>query len=102
MKVFKFQDHTHKSDCATCCERTVFDLLKKPVGKQDLKLLRILVPPEILVPIVISAQFERRCLRSTDNFPDLLHTKDFDIYDPVAISNFPKELPQNKYIRIGS
>ena len=72
------------------------------MGNQYLKVLRTLVPPEILVPIAISSQFERGCLCSTDNFPDPSHTKDFDIYDPVTISNFSKELPQDKYVSIGS
>ena len=69
----------------------MFDLLKKPVENQYLEVLRILVPPKVLVPIAISAQFERHCLYSIDNFPDPMHTKDFDIYNPVKISNFAKK-----------
>ena len=36
----------------------MFHLLKKPVGNQYLEVLRILVPPEILVPLQISAILE--------------------------------------------
>ena len=59
MKVFSLEDPTHKTDFGTSCEKTVFHLLKKPVGKQYLKVLRIFIPPEILVPLEISVQFER-------------------------------------------
>ena len=37
-----------------------------------------------------------------NNFPDRRHKKSFDIYDPVTICNFPKTLPQNKYICVGA
>ena len=57
MKVLNFQGPTHKSDFCTSCGTIVFHLLKKPVGNQYLEVLRILVPPEILVPLQISAQF---------------------------------------------
>ena len=90
--MFNFQDPTHNSACATYCERTVLDLLKKPVGNQYLGAVRILVPPEILVPTAISAQFQRCYLCWTDNFPDPIYKKDFGIYDPVVISNFAKKI----------
>ena len=57
MKVFNFQDPKQKTDFGTSRGRTVFRLLKKPVGNQYPYVLRILVPPEILVPVEISAQF---------------------------------------------
>ena len=55
MKVLNFQGPTHKSDICTSCGTIVFHLLT--VGNQYLEVLRILVPPEILVPLQISAQF---------------------------------------------
>ena len=68
MKVINFQDPIHKTDFGTSHGRTVFNLLKKPVGSQYLKVVRILVPPEVLVPLEISAQFERHYLGSTEYF----------------------------------
>ena len=62
MKVFNFEDATHKTDFGTFRGRAVSHLPKKPVGNQYLKVLRILVPPEILVYLKISAQFERHSL----------------------------------------
>ena len=100
--MLNLQDPTHKTDFGTSCRRTVFHLLKNPVGNQYIEALRILVPPEILVPVEISAQFERHYLCSTEFFPDPVHQKDFDIYDPVTICNFPKILAQNKYLCVGS
>ena len=79
----------------------MFRLLRKLVGNQYLEVVRIIVPPEILVPPDISAQFERNCLFQLNNFTDLIHKKDFDIYEPVAICNFPKKLEEKKYIRLG-
>ena len=55
--MFNFQDPKQKTDFGTSRGRTVFRLLKKPVGNQYPYVLRILVPPEILVPVEISAQF---------------------------------------------
>ena len=98
MKVFNLRDPSHKTDIGNSCGRTVFHLLKKSVGNQYLKVLIILVPPEILNPLEISAQFERHYLWSTEYFPDLIHKKDFDIYDPVTICNLPTKLPPNKYM----
>ena len=68
MKVFDFQDSPRKTEFGTSRERAVFHLLKKPVGNQYLKVLRILVPSEILVHLEISAQYERQSLRSTEYF----------------------------------
>ena len=39
---------------------------KKASRKPISEVLRILVPPDILVPLAISATFERDCLFSTD------------------------------------
>ena len=68
----------------------------------NLEVLRILVAFEILVHLEISAQFGRHYLFSTEYFPDLIHKKDFDIYDPGTIFNFQKKRAQNKYICVGS
>ena len=92
MKVFNFQDSTHKTEFGTSHGRTVFHLLKKPVGNKYLKVLRILVPPEILILLEISAQFERGSLFSTEYFPAPIHKKGFPIYDPVTICNFTEKL----------
>ena len=74
----------------------MYDLQEKPVGNQYLEILRILVLPEILVPIAISARFERHFYVKLHNFRHPVHKKDSDIYDPVTIFNFPKTLAQNK------
>ena len=66
MKVFNFLDPTHKTDFATSGERALFHLLERPVVNQRLKVLRILVPPEILLFLEISAQFERHFICFTE------------------------------------
>ena len=63
--MFNFQDSTHKTDFGTSRGRKDFHLLKTSVGKQYPEVLRILVPPEILFPLEISAQFETHLLSST-------------------------------------
>ena len=68
MRVFNFEGPTHKTEFGTSCGRTVFHLLKKPVGNQYLEVLRILVPLEILVSLQISAEFETHYLCSTEHF----------------------------------
>ena len=68
MKVFDLHNSTHKTEFGTSRGRTVSHLLKKLVGKQYLKVLRILVPPEILVLLEMCAQFERGFLCSTEYF----------------------------------
>ena len=62
MKLFNFQYPLKKSDFGTYCGKTVFYFLTKLVGNQYPELLTILVPPEILVPLAISVQFERHYL----------------------------------------
>ena len=89
--MFNFQDPTYKTDFGTSCGKTVFHLRKKPLGNQYLEVLRILVAFEILVHLEISAQFGRHYLFSTEYFPDLIHKKDFDIYDPMTTFNFQKK-----------
>ena len=68
VKVFNFEDPTHNTDFGTSRGSTVFHLLKKSVGNQYLNDLRILFPPEILVFLEISEQFERHSLCSTEYF----------------------------------
>ena len=100
MKVFNFQDPTHKTDFGTSRGTTVFHLLKKPVGNQYLKNFRILVHPEILVSLEISAQFEKHSPYVQLNiFLDSIDKKGFSICCPVTICNFPEKLAQNKYMR---
>ena len=55
--MFDSQDSTHKTEFGTSRGKIVLHLLENPVGNQFLKVLRILVPPEILVPLEISARF---------------------------------------------
>ena len=90
VKVFNFQDPTRKTDFDSSCERAVCIYGKSYLGT-NLEVLRILVAFEILVHLEISAQFGRHYLFSTEYFPDLIHKKDFDIYDPVTIFNFQKK-----------
>ena len=59
MKVLYFQKPIQKTDFGISRGRTVFHLLKKPMGSQYLKVLNILVSPDILIPLEVSAQFER-------------------------------------------
>ena len=61
MKLFNFQYPKQKSDFSTYCGRIVFHLLRKVVEKKYPEVLRILVPPETLIPQAISAQLERHC-----------------------------------------
>ena len=70
----------------------MFYVLEIPVVNIYLKILRILVAPEILIPLETSAQFERHSLRLTEYFTDPIHKKGFSIYDPVTISNFAAKL----------
>ena len=60
--MFNSQDPKKNTDLRNSRVRTVFHLLEKSVGNQYLKDLRILVSPEILVFLEISAQFERHSL----------------------------------------
>ena len=68
MKVFNSEDPTHNTDFGTSLGRTVFTFLRKTMGNQYLKDLRILVPPDNLVLLEISAQFERHFLCPTEYF----------------------------------
>ena len=102
MKVFNFQDPTHKTDFSTSHGRTVFHLLKKLVGNQYLKVLRILVPPEILVPLKFLHNLRGNPYVQLNIFQDTIHKKGFPIDDPVTICNFTEKLAQNKYICVGS
>ena len=68
MKVFNFEGPTYNTEFGTYCGRTVFHLLKKPVGNQYLDALRIFVPTEDLIPLEISEKFERHYLWSREYF----------------------------------
>ena len=59
MKLFNFQHPKRKSDFGTYFGRTVFHLLIKLVRNQYPEFLKILVLPEILVPLAITAEFEK-------------------------------------------
>ena len=75
--MFNFQDSTRKTDFGTSRGRTVFHLLKKPVGNQYPKVLRILVPSGILVPLEIYAQLEKHFVCSTEDFSASAEEKGF-------------------------
>ena len=55
--MFNSQYPKKNTDFGNSRGRTVFHLLEMSVGNQYLKDLRILVLPEILLPLEISAQF---------------------------------------------
>ena len=92
--MFNFQDPTHNTDFGTSHGRRVFHLLKKPVGNQYPD-VRILVPPEILVPLGTPYV-------QLNIFPAPIHKKGFSIYDPVTMCNFPEKLAQNNNICVQS
>ena len=101
-KVFNFQEPTQKSHFGTSSAETLFHFLKRPAGNQYPEVLRILVPHKILV--LQKLLYNLRCTTyvQLNNFPDPIHQKDFDIYDPVTIYNFPKKLAQKKSICVRS
>ena len=86
--MFHSQEPTHKSLFGTSSAEIVFRFLKKPVGNQYPEVLRILVPPQILVLHKFLHNLRGTAYVQMNNFPDLIHKKDFDIYDPVTIYNF--------------
>ena len=98
MKLFNFQHPKQKIYLGTYCGRTVFHLLRKLVGNQYPDVLRILVPPEILVLWKFLLNLRGSTYVQLNIFPDPILKKDFDIDEPVIICNFPKKLPINKYI----
>ena len=102
MKFFNFQHPKQKIYLGTYFGRTVFHLLRKLVGNQYPDVLRILVPPEILVPLEISAQFERHCLFSTEQFSRSHTQKRFWHIWFSENLKFSKKLAQNNYICVGS
>ena len=89
--MFNLQDPTHNSDFGTSSAVALFNLLKKPVWNQYLELLRISVPPEILVPWKFLLNLRGTTDVELNIFPYPIHKKDFDIYEPVTICNFPKK-----------
>ena len=60
VKLINFQDPTFDGDFDKFCNRTMSHLLEKLVGNQYLEIHRI------LVPLPVSAKYERHCLCSTD------------------------------------
>ena len=102
MKEFNFQDPTYKTDFCTCRGGTVLYLPQKPVGNQYLKVLRILKPCEILVPLEILHSLRSTRYVQLKIFPAPIHKIGFSIDDPATICNFPEKLAQNKYISVGS
>ena len=68
MKVFNFQDPTSKTDFGTSHGRRMFHVSKNLVGNQYPKVLRKLVLAEILVPLEISAEFQKHSSCSTEYF----------------------------------
>ena len=99
MKVFNFEDARHLTNFGTFRGRRVLHLPKKPEGNQYPEVLRILVPPEILVALhnLTSTPYVQLKI-----FPVPIYKVGLSIYDPVTICNFLKKLVQNKYIRVRS
>ena len=91
VKVFNYQEYTHKTQFGTSCGRTVFHLPEKPMENKYLEVLRILVPSKIVVDLEISANLRGTAYVQLNSFPDSIHQKDFDIYEPVKICKFPKK-----------
>ena len=100
MKVFNFKGPTHNTEFGTYCGRTVFHLLKKPVGNQYLDVLRIFVPTEVLIPLEILRNLRGTTYVQGNIFPDPTHKKGPGpvSYDLVTIFNFLEKLAQNKYM----
>ena len=63
-----------------------------------MEVLTKLVATEILITIAIFAQVYSTCLCLIEEFPDPIYKKGFDIYDPVAIYNFPKICAKQLYM----
>ena len=100
--MFNFQEPARKSHFGTSSTETVFHFLKKPVGNEYIEVPRILAPPEILVLQTFLHNSRGSANVQLNIFPDPIHKKGFDIYDPVTVDNFPKKLAKNKYIWVGS
>ena len=58
VKLIYFQNRALKGYFDKYYGRTVFHLPEKVVGNQYLDVLRILVPPQITVPLPLSTKFE--------------------------------------------
>ena len=60
--------------------------------------LRILFPPQILVPLPFCTKFERTTASVKPiNFEGHKQKSDFDIYHAVAIFVFPQKVSENQY-----
>ena len=99
--MFNFQEPARKSHFGTSSAETVFHFLKKPVGNEYIEVPRILVPPEILVLQTFLHNSRGSANVQLNIFRDHIHEKDFYIYDPVRVDNFPKKLAKSKYIWVG-
>ena len=99
--MFNFQEPARKSHFGTSSAETVFHFLKKPVGNEYIEIPRILAPPEILVLKTFLHNLSGSANVQLNIFPDPIHKKALDIYDPVRVDNFPKNLAKNKYIWVG-
>ena len=69
MKLFDFQDCTHNTEFGTSRGRTVFNLLEKLAGNQNLDILRILAPPEILVLLEFLQNLRGTLYAQLNSFP---------------------------------
>ena len=77
-------------------------LPQKPLGNQYLKVLRILKPCEILVPLEILHSLRSTRYVQLKIFPAPIHKIGFSMYDPVTMCNFPEKFARNKYICVAS
>ena len=98
MEVLNVQDPTQETDFGTSRGRKVFHFLKRIVRNKYPKVLRILVPPEILVPSKFLHNLRGTPYVQLNILPNAIHKSGLNISDPVTISNFPEKLSQSKYI----
>ena len=77
----------------------MFQLPETLVGNQYLEVLRILVPPQKLVPYLFLENLIGATYVQLINFKGHTQKSDFDIYNAVTIFNFPEKVVENQYRR---
>ena len=75
----------------------MFQLPETLVGNQYLEVLRILVPPQKLVPYLFLENLIGTTYVQLINFKGHTHKSDFDIYNAVTIFNFLEKVVENQY-----
>ena len=77
----------------------MFQLPETLVGNQYLEVLRILVPPQKLVPYLFLENLIGGTYVQLINFKGHTQKSDFDICNAVTIFNFPEKVVENQYRR---